>query len=62
MNLFICFIIFVGGISFGIVISSEIPKSKPKELTSIEKRNIAIDYMCFEHKWKGMQNFCGSFK
>ena len=33
-----------------------------KELTIIERRNIAIQFMCFDYRqqWVGARSFCGS--
>jgi len=47
-----------------VVLAYEIGKrSIPnKELTIIERRNIAIQFMCFDYRkqWVGARSFCGS--
>jgi len=57
-------ILFFGIIFLAIVSAYEFGKhSTPKyELSLLERRNIAIQFMCFDYRkqWSGARSFCGS--
>lgn len=35
-------------------------KNIPEPLTYSQRRDIAIQFMCYESHWKGMKTFCGN--
>ena len=55
-------ILFFGIIFLAIVSAYEFGKHSKYELSLSERRNIAIQFMCFDYRkqWSGARSFCGS--